>query len=53
MPEVKLSMTSIKKAVQAAEAAGDYDRVDELYRRYDVAQDALDALGAKLEDEQE
>lgn len=52
MPEVKLSMTSIKKAVQAAEAAGDYDRVDELYRRYDVAQDALDALGAKLEDEQ-
>lgn len=53
MPEVKLSMTSIKKAVQAAEAAGDYDRVDALYRRYDVVQDALDALGAKLEEEQE
>lgn len=53
MPEVTLSMTSLKKAVQAAEAAGDYDRADELYRRYDVAQDALDALGAKLEEEQE
>lgn len=51
MPEITLSMTSLDKAIEAADIAGDDAMVEELYRRYDIAEDALEALGAKLEAE--